>query len=99
MKYNYNVAFKQLLSTYPSRQYCFAYIILWWVKTANFAIKMGFSLLACSLFEKKKTQYSENILNDSAMETGGTFRLPNLWLCFHYQCMLKSGHTCTHSYT
>lgn len=75
----YNVTFQQLLPTYPSRQYCFVYIILWWVKTANLAIKVRFLFVSLLfLFLKKKIQYSENIFNDTAMETGGTFRVPNL---------------------
>lgn len=51
----YNVAFQQLLPTYPSRQYCFAYVILWWVKTENLAIKLRvlFVSLLFLLLKKK----------------------------------------------
>lgn len=54
----YNVAFQQLLPTYPSRQYCFAYVILWWVKTANLAIKLRvlFVSLLFLLLKKKSVQ-------------------------------------------
>lgn len=78
MKYNYNVALKQLLPIYPSRQYRFAYIILCWAKTPNFAIKMRVLFVSLLFLFLKKNQYSENILNDTAMETGETFKLPNL---------------------
>lgn len=55
MKYNYDVSFRQLLPTYPSRQSCFADIVLWWEKTANFGIKMkGLFVSLLFLFLKKK---------------------------------------------
>lgn len=52
----YNVAFQQLLPAYPSRQYCFSYIILWWVKTGNLAIKVSVLFVSLLfLFLKKNS--------------------------------------------